>query len=163
MTDRMQLDHIADLAGSEPPKATPLTPDVRSGATFPFLATGNSDDAFAPFQVIWIYKVVNRNDFTDAVKNFEDSLGNPPSVVRGHLTYRGTYSVSVSSAAPEFEYRSIWSLGSLADLQVLNDQLANAGSTGNPKLQALIKLIDRNTPMRTEIMGRTKFAMILST
>jgi hypothetical protein len=159
MTDRKQLDHIADLMGGEPPMARPLTPDVRSGATFPFVSRGNSDDPFAPFVVIWVYKVVNRNAFAGAVRDFEDSIANPPSIVPGQLAYRGTYSVSVSSAAPEFEYRSIWCLGALADLQVLNEHLAD--SVGNPKLHAMIKLIDRDKPMRTEIMGRTTMAMIV--
>jgi hypothetical protein len=165
MTNPKQLDDIADLVGSEPPAATPITPDVRSGATFPFIAKGDPLDPFAPFLVIWIYTVKpnDRKDFTDAVSTFETSLQNPPQVTEDHLGYRGTYSVSISSAAPTFEYRTIWTLGSLADLQVLNDLLANANP--NPlsaKLQDMIKLIDRDTPMRAEIMGRTTFAMILS-
>ena len=165
MTNQKQLDDIADLVDSEPPAATPLTPDVRSGATFPFLQTGSSDDPFAPFMVIWIYtvKVNDRRDFADAVANFEDSFITPPIFEANHLGYRGTYSVSISSAAPTFEYRTIWTLGSLADLQVLNDHLANASSDPqNVKLQAMLNLIDRETPMRAEIVGRTKFAKILS-
>jgi hypothetical protein len=165
MTNPKQLDDIADLVDGEPPAATPLTPDVRSGATFPFLQTGSSDDPYAPFLVIWIYtvKLNDRREFADAVANFEDSLPTPPIFKANHLGYRGTYSVSISSASPTFEYRSIWTLGSLADLQVLNDELANTGSDPlSMKLQAMLKLIDRDTPMRAEVVGRTKFARILS-
>src|SRR5262245_57265904 len=130
MTNPKQLDDIADLVDSEPPAATPLTPDVRSGATFPFRGKGNPLDPFAPFLVVWIYtvKLLDRKKFTDAVNTFEGSLANAPEVIADHLGYRGTYSVSISSAAPTFEYRSIWTLGSLADLEVLNDLLANSST-----------------------------------
>ena len=122
MTNKKEIDRIADLAGSDPadpPSAKPLTPDVRSGATFPFVGSGDaSDDALAPYLVIWVYSVPVhcREQFVEAVHDFEDDLGDPPSITDG-LGYRGTYSVSVSSAAPEFEFRTLWSLSALKNLQ----------------------------------------------
>jgi hypothetical protein len=164
MTDRKEIERIADLAGSDPfadpPAATPLTPDVRSGASFPFRGKGNADDALAPYVVIWAFSVAvaSRQTFADAVISFERDLGDPPTIAHG-LTYRGTYSVSVSSVAPDFEYRTIWGLASLENVQTLNDAIADQG---NAKLQAMLKLIELRPPMRAEIMGLSKFTKIAS-
>jgi hypothetical protein len=163
MSERTSLETIADLIGNDPsagaPAAALLTPDVRSGATFPFSASGNADDGLPPFLVIWSYTVpkADRQTFANAVKDFEQGFGNPPSVVPG-LAYRGTYSVSVSATAPDLEYRTIWSLSSLQNLQTLNDLTAD---TSKAKLQAMLKLIEQQPAMRADIVGRTVFSKIL--
>ena len=51
MTNKKEIDRIADLAGSDPadpPSAKPLTPDVRSGATFPFVGSGDAATTLSP-------------------------------------------------------------------------------------------------------------------
>jgi hypothetical protein len=157
MTNSKSFGNVAGLSGNDfdAPEASILTPDVRSGATFPFDARGWAVDGIAPFTVIWVYtvKVENRRDFAKAVDDFEDGLPDPASI-KPDLVYRGTYSVSVSSAAPEFEYRTIWTLSKLANLDALN---AAIGDAGNTKLQAIIKLIELRPPMRVEIMGLTRY------
>jgi hypothetical protein len=161
MTDKKDLERIADLAGNEPlahaPAAAPLTPDVRSGATFPFKGSGLAVDSVPPFVVIWVYSVVDRPAFVAAVADYEGSFRDDPPTVKSGLVYRGTYSVSISSAAPEFEYRTIWSLDSLANLQTLNDVIAD---TANTKFQAILKCMQLRPPMRAEIMGLTKSTRI---
>ena len=162
MTDRKSLEHIADLAGNaplaHPPTATPLSPDVRSGATFPFKGRGNAADGISPYLVIWVYSVSIdcRRQFADAVVDYEDTFKEDPAIVRPGLVYRGTFSVSISSAAPDYEYRTIWSLDSLKNLETLNEAIADSA---NGKLQAMLKLIELKPPMRAEIMGLTKFTM----
>jgi hypothetical protein len=166
MTNSNNVDNIADLigrqSGTASPAATLLTPDVRSGATFPFVASGLADNAIPPFVVIWAYTVLvsNRQAFVDAVLDFESDFNDPPTAVQGSLSYRGTYSISVSSLTPEFEYRTIWGLTSLSNLQALNDLIAN---TENRKLQTLLALVEKKPAMRAEIMGLTKFSKILVT
>jgi hypothetical protein len=168
MTDKTDLERLADLAGrqsaSRRPSASLVTPDVRSGATFPFRGADNADDPIPGYLVTWIYTVPvgSRQDFAKAVRDYEDEFGdeipsaNDSQLEPGDLAYRGTFAVSVSSGAPEFEYRTFWGLHTLAHLQTLNDVMADTSRT---KLQAILKLIDRDRPMRAEIMGRAKYTI----
>ena len=66
--------------------------------------------------------------------------------------------MSVSGAAPKFEYRTVWGLAELGNIQQLNDHLH---SPPGP-LQAVIELIAPRPVMRSEIMGRTKNSAVLT-
>jgi hypothetical protein len=164
------VSRIADLAGSQSaPLASVLVPDVRSGSTFSYKNEGSLDDDIPPFIVVWFYTVepTQRAAFAAAVSAFEATpaaLPNPPT----GLKYRGTYSVSVSSAAPKFEYRTIWALSDLSKLKTLNDYIHAAAPTpaAGPApaaavapLRAVLKLISLKPAMRTEIMGLTMMAV----
>src|SRR5262249_24704324 len=108
-----------------------------------------------PFFVVWFYTVApaSRADFTRAVTQFEANPGNLPNQATG-LRYFGTFAVSVSSATPELEYRTIWGLNDLGKLEDLNDFV----SRPNPDLLSVLALIAPQPAMRTDIMGRARFA-----
>ena len=74
------------------------------------------------------------------------------------VTYLGTYSVTMSGAAPDFEYRTVWGLDSIAALQRLNDDLhVAAGRCGYGWTS-----ISQDQPMRSEMMGRTFASTIVA-
>jgi hypothetical protein len=144
------LARIAQLAAADSaPNARALDPEVRSGSSFTFGNAGNGAATWPRFQVVWFYTVnpVDRDDFKTAVGAYETG----GTLASGGVTYLGTYSVSISGAAPDFEYRTVWGLDSIGALQNLNDTLHAA--TG--ALRAWMDLIAQVPAMRTEIMGRT--------
>lgn len=145
-----ELSRIAQLArANAAPAARALDPEVRSGASFTF---GNADPGEATwpnFQVVWFYTVApdDRDAFRTAVGAYESD----ETLADGNVTYLGTYSVSISGAAPDFEYRTVWGLDSIGALQDLNDAIHS--DTG--LLRDWLDLIAQEPAMRTEIMGRT--------
>jgi len=155
--DKGELSQITDLAGIQnAPRANVLVPDVRSGSTFSYKDEGSLEHDIPPFLVVWFYTVEPdyRALFADNVNAFEaefDALPDPA----GGLKYRGTYSVSISSASPELEYRTIWALGDLSHLKTLNDYIR----TPNAPLSDVLKLISAKPVMRSEIIGLTKSAV----
>lgn len=154
--DKNELSRIADLAGIDhAPRANVLVPDVRSGSTFTYTGTGLMSDDIPLFLVVWFYTVAtgNRVAFASSVADYE-GLPLPLSEVPTGIKYRGTYSVSVSSASPDFEYRTYWGLTDLAKLQALNDYVRDAPTA----FKEVLKYISVTPAMRTEIMGRTKDA-----
>jgi len=157
MTSREDLKHIANLVGqaASAPSVSMVTPDVRSGATFGFSPQGDVGAPIPPFFVVWFYTVApaSRADFTRAVAKFEGNPGNLPIQTSG-LRYFGTFAVSVSSATPELEYRTIWGLNDLSKLKDLNDFI----SSPNADLKSVLTLIAPQPAMRTDIMGRARFA-----
>lgn len=138
----------ADRAlGDQGPDAALLTPEVRSGASFVFGGAGSAE--IPAFVVVWVFSV-DPNDHSrlaQKVSSFENAAAPPQGVI-----YRGTYSVTVSSAAPDYAYRTYWGLETLARIQDLNDYLANPPQALK-EVMALVK-----PGMRMEIMGRTKNA-----
>lgn len=154
--DKNELSRIADLAGIDhAPRASVLVPDVRSGSTFTYTGAGLMTDDIPLFLVVWFYTVAigDRVAFANSVKAFE-GLPLDLSEVPDGIKYRGTYSVSISSASPDFEYRTYWGLTDLAKLQALNDYVRDAP----PAFKDVLKLISLTPVMRTEIMGRTRNA-----
>jgi hypothetical protein len=147
--DKNEFSQVADLAVSDgAPRASILTPDVRSGSSFTY-STGVPDFA-PPFLIVWFYTVetTRRVEFATKVSTWETS-----AVPQGpNIFYRGTYSVSISAVAPDLEYRTLWGLKNLASLQDLNDYLNNKTSA---QLTEVLKVISDKTAMRSEIMGRT--------
>jgi hypothetical protein len=144
-----ELSRIADLVTSDDaPAASVLTPEVRSGSSFTYSAPAGSATT-PPFLLVWFYTVdVNQMDaFIAKVKSLEAAGVTPPTGV----TYRGTYSVSISGAVPDLEFRTYWGLDDLGKLQNLNDFLHTPGQA----LQDVLSLIARRPVMRSEIMGRT--------
>jgi hypothetical protein len=91
-------------------------------------------------------RTADRVNFESAVRAYESS-----ATLAGAVTYRGTYSVTVSAVAPDFEYRTFWGLDSLANLDDLNTAINAAPAL----LLAWLNLISPDPAMRTEIMGRT--------
>jgi hypothetical protein len=153
------LDKIADLAiDDSAPRANFLTPDVRSGTSFTYSATGRADIDKPPFYIVWAYTVhpKNRKDFADKIKDLEDTGDGLPLTV-AEFTYRGTYSVSISSIHPELEYRTLWSASDLSQLDKMNTYLRDTPMI-KPRLAAVLELIEPLPAMRSEIMGRTGFA-----
>lgn len=153
-----ELSRLAQLTSSDDvPNARPLDPEVRSGASFTFgdLAAGAVD--WPRFQVVWFYTVPpeKRVDFEANVRTYETQ---GDGMAQGDASYCGTYSVTISAAAPDFEYRTVWALASLADLQDLNDLLHDAP----PVLRNWLDLIAKVPAMRSEIMGRTVSSMLIS-
>lgn len=145
--DKEELSRIIDLATQDKmPAASLLTPEVRSGSSFTYGAVQGSA-TMPPVLLVWFYTVEDIVAFVAAVQNAEPSVAPPPGV-----EYRGTYSVSISSAAPDLEFRTYWGLDDLSKLQALNEFLANPGSAFGDVLGK----ISRRTVMRSEIMGRTK-------
>ncbi len=154
--DKNELSRIADLAGIDhAPRANVLVPDVRSGSTFTYTGAGLLTDDIPLFLVVWFYTVAigDRVAFATSVADFEGIAAALPAPTTG-IKYRGTYSVSVSSASPDFEYRTYWGLTDLAKLQALNDYVHNAPTP----FKEVLKRISVTPAMRTEIMGRTKDA-----
>lgn len=152
-----ELARIAGLAATDgPPHARPLNPEVRSGASFTFDPVAPGATAWPRFQVVWFFTVapVNRANFALKVAALEGAAAPGAAGV----TYRGTYSVTVSSAAPEFEYRMVWGLDSVARLDDLNTLLHNAPVL----LRDCLDLISQVPAMRTEIMGRTVSSAMLT-
>src|SRR5262245_6202062 len=122
--DKHKLSQLADLAGGDGrPQATILTPEVRSGASFTY--SGEGDNLAHAILLVWFYTVssMERALFAAKVHAYETS-GTVP--VGPNVFYRGTYSVTISGAAPVLEYRTIWGLKDLSKLQELNDKLRNA-------------------------------------
>jgi hypothetical protein len=149
--DKNELSLLAELAANDgAPQASILTPDVRSGSSFTYSGTGT--DIVPAFLVVWFYTVTppKRADFALKVNAYETS-GVLPAAPTG-IFYRGTYSVSISAPAPDFEYRTVWGLTELAKIQDLNDHIRNAPA----QLKDLLDLISPRPAMRSEIMGRTK-------
>jgi len=145
-----ELSRIARLAkANAAPAARALDPEVRSGASFTF---GDADPGAATwpnYQVVWFYTV-----FPDLREQFKTAVGayeSDDTLAENGVTYLGTYSVSVSGAAPDLEYRTVWGLESIGALQDLNDAIHD--DTG--LLRDWLKLIAQDPAMRTEIMGRT--------
>jgi hypothetical protein len=151
-----ELARIAGLGATDGgPDARLLDPEVRSGSSFTFNPQAPGAVSWPRFQVVWFFTVqpADRANFALMVEALEGAAAPQAAGVN----YRGTYSVSVSSAAPDFEYRMVWGLDTLAHLQGLNDLLHNAPIG----LRACLKLISPVPAMRTEIMGRTvKSAML---
>jgi hypothetical protein len=144
------LARIALLAAADSaPSARALDPEVRSGASFTFGNAGNGAATWPRFQVVWFYTVKpeNRENFKTTVGAYETG----GALASGGVTYLGTYSVSISGAAPDLEYRTVWGLDTIGALQNLNDTLHAA--TG--LLRAWLDLIAQVPAMRSEIMGRT--------
>lgn len=145
-----ELSQIADLVTSDDaPAASVLTPEVRSGSSFTYSAPAGSATT-PPFLLVWFYTVdVNQIDaFIAKVKSLEAAGVTPPA--GAGFTYRGTYSVSISSVAPDLEFRTYWGLDDLRKLQDLNDFLHTPGAA----LKDVLDLIARRPVMRSEIMGR---------
>jgi len=154
--DKSELEAIAGLGTKEPkgPRAQILQPEVRSGASFTYTGSGGGGGTPPAFLLVWFYTVApdKRRAFAAKVGNYENS-GVLPS---GHgVEYRGTYSVSISSAAPEFEYRTVWGLQTLGNIDDLNTYLGS----GVPQLQDVLDLIAVLPAMRSEIMGRTALSI----
>ena len=150
-----ELSRIALLGAADAPNAHTLDPEVRSGASFTFDPAAPGAAAWPRFKVVWFFTVdpVNRMNFEAGVAAYESSA----SLAASGVTYLGTYSVTISGAAPDFEYRTIWGLDSIAALQNLNDSLHAA--TG--LLRVWLNLIAQRPAMRSEIMGRaTKSAAV---
>lgn len=130
------------------PQAGILTPEVRSGSSFAFAGAGTA--TIPAFLVVWVYTVeeTKRKTFVSKVRAFEASgMGLPAGV-----TYHGTYSVSISGVAPDFEFRTLWGLDDLAKVKDLNDHIRAAPAA----LQDVLKQIAVVPAMRSEIMGLTK-------
>jgi hypothetical protein len=145
-----ELARLAQLAATDAaPQARALDPEVRSGASFTFGNAAPGAVAWPRFEVVWFFTVApaNRDQFATNVAALEaGAIPAPPGV-----TYFGTYSVAVSSAAPDYEYRMVWGLTDLSGIQALNNML-NGASVG---LRACLDLIAQVPVMRTEILGRT--------
>ncbi|MCL4767306.1 MAG: hypothetical protein KJZ80_13830 [Hyphomicrobiaceae bacterium] len=157
MASNDDLNQIAALIGdrASAPAVAVLTPDVRSGATFGYSPQGDVGDPMPPFLVVWFYTVepAERTEFAGLVARFEGNPNNLPNPSTG-VRYFGTFAVSVSSAAPDFEYRTVWGLNDLGKLKELNDLV----SQPRPDLKSLMALIAPRPAMRTEIIGRARFA-----
>lgn len=146
-----ELAAIATLGPQDhAPRAGILQPEVRSGASFTFSAAAGTDPK--PFLLVWFYTVdeSKQKDFASKVTNFEDNLNPPPAGV----SYLGTYSVSISGAAPDFEYRTVWGLSKLGDIDALNGHLGNP----NQQMKDFLNAIARKPTMRSEIMGLTRLS-----
>jgi hypothetical protein len=145
------LSRIARLGASGEPQAGLLNPEVRSGASFSFGTPSPGPAVWPNFKVVWFYTVDvdKREDFATKLGQYES--GASPT---GALTYLGTYSVSISNAAPDLEYRTIWGLDSLAAIQDLNVLLHSPPQL----LQHWFELINKVPVVRSEIMGRTVFS-----
>lgn len=144
-----ELSRIALLAAADgAPDALMLNPEVRSGASFSFDPGAVGNAAWPRFKVVWFFTVapLDRANFGTQISAYESGA----TMVAGGVTYMGTYGVTISGAAPDLEYRTVWGLDSLAALQNLNDQLYAA--TG--LLRAWLHLIAPIPAMRSEIMGR---------
>ena len=145
-----ELARLAQLAATDTaPDARALDPEVRSGASFTFGNAALPPGAWPRFEVVWFFTVApaNRDQFALNIAALEAAaIPTPPGV-----NYFGTYSVAVSSAAPDYEYRMIWALADLTGIQALNN-LLNAAPVG---LRACLDLIAQTPVMRTEILGRT--------
>ena len=157
MSSSDELKNITTFIGDRgaAPTAAVLVPDVRSGASFGYSPQGDVGGPIPPFFVVWFYTVepAERAEFARLVARFEGDPKNLPDPSTG-LRYFGTFAVSVSSAAPDFEYRTIWGLNDIAKLKELNDFISHP----NSDLQSVMKLISPRPAIRTEIMGRAKFA-----
>lgn len=152
-----ELSRIARLAAADhAPNARALEPDVRSGVSFTFGAINPGGAVWPNFQVVWFYTVAQANKaaFANAVGAYETG----GTLAANGVTYLGTYSVTVSAAAPDFEYRTVWGLNSIAALQDLNNALHTAAGP----LRAWMNLIAQDPPMRSEMMGRTFASTIVA-
>jgi hypothetical protein len=156
-----ELSRIAELIGNDgEPQASVLVPDVRSGATFSYSGTGTTAQTLQFYLVVWIYTIEpsKRATFSVNVQALEATPGGAPGGALPDpstgVTYRGTYSVSVSSASPDYEYRTYWGLTDLSKLAALNDHLRAAP----PDLRNVLNLISPKPAMRTEIMGLTRIS-----
>jgi hypothetical protein len=147
--DKKQTQGMDRLAqGDVAPTASVLTPEVRSGSSFTFDPQANPAGAGDPaWRVVWAYRVAadKHADFRTKVTNFS---GNPVGLPTG-VSYGGTYAVTISGIAPDYEYRTYWGLTDLSKLQALNDFLHSAG----PTVRAVLDMILPDPVMRSEIMG----------
>lgn len=153
------LVRIAQLSSAGlTPEAQALDPEVRSGASFTFGAMAGGNAVWPNFQVVWFYTVnpEDRDQFVELVGDYE--MGE--TLAEDGVTYLGTYSVTLSGAAPDFEYRTVWGLNSIGALQHLNDALHEAAEDGD--LRAWLNLISQKPPMRSEMMGRTFASTIVA-
>lgn len=154
-----ELSRIGRLvAAGDTPQAKVLVPEVRSGVSFTFDTAAPPGNATWPrFKVVWFFTVkpANRDAFALKVAALESSQAPSDQGV----SYLGTYSVTVSSAAPDFEYRMVWGLSDIGALQALNDLLHGAPVA----LRDCLDLISQDVAIRAEIMGRTAFAASLVT
>lgn len=153
-----ELVRIAQLSSDPAPDARALDPEVRSGASFTFGSMNGGNAVWPNFQVVWFYTVhpEDRDQFVQLVGDYESS----GTLAEDGVTYLGTYSVTMSGAAPDFEYRTIWGLNSIGALQHLNDALHEAAEDGD--LRAWLSLISQEPPMRSEMMGRTFASAIVA-
>ena len=119
----LATDESIPLFGdNSPPLVSELAPDVRSGTTFTYDGIGNVADPIQFVLVVWIYTVCPemRKQFATKVSQFESDPqqipggASVPQSIAG-IDYRGTYSVSVSSASPDYEYRTYWGLEHLGE------------------------------------------------
>lgn len=152
-----ELSRIARLAAADAaPNARALEPDVRSGVSFTFGAIAAGNATWPNFQLVWFYKVrrADRSAFATAVGAYETG----GTLATNEVTYLGTYSVTMSGAAPDFEYRTVWGLKDLAALQKLNDELHVAVAP----LRTWLDLISQEPTMRSEMMGRTFASTIVA-
>ena len=123
--DKNELSRIADLAaGDGAPQASMLTPDVRSGSSFTY--EGDWDRVVPAFLVVWFYTVKpdKRVDFADKVKAYETSESAP--VPEWHFLSRHLLGEHISTASPEFEYRTVWGLRTLRKDPAAQRPLARA-------------------------------------
>lgn len=156
----VSVDLAAELAaGAGMPRADAVKPEVRSGSTFSF-STGAGDPK--TFLVTWFYRVQDPLKFLDAVSNFEANGPMPDATTSPGLTYLGTYSVTISGAVPDFEYRTMWGLTDLGKIQSLNAYLQLASRATHENLKALLGFISSNPVMRSEIMGYTRLSQRLN-
>jgi hypothetical protein len=152
-----ELARIARLGASGgAPHAHPLNPEVRSGASFTFDPAAPAAATWPRFQVVWFFTVDPANRAAFAVKVAALEAAAAPAAPG--VAYRGTYSVTVSGAAPDFEYRMVWGLDSVARLEDLNNLLHAAPVL----LRDCLDLISQVPAMRTEIMGRTVSSAMLT-
>jgi hypothetical protein len=154
MMERLTTGQMIPLMGDDaPPRVGELSPDVRSGTTFTYDGSGGATDPIQFVIVAWIYTVEfdQRPNFAQKIENFEDDIARLPAANTG-VAYRGTYSVSISSALLEYEYRTFWGLEHLGRLRDLNDYLRRAPQN----LKDAIGLISKKPPLRSEIMGLTR-------
>lgn len=151
--EKFGTSQIASLLGdNSAPQVGELAPDVRSGTTFTYSGSGGVSDSIQFVLVVWIYTVEpdDRPNFALKVEAFE---GDPQQLPTGiGVDYRGTYSVSISSASPNFEYRTFWGLEDLGKIKDLNDYLRQAP----PNLKSVLRLISKKRALRSEIMGLTR-------
>lgn len=154
-----ELARIAALTSSAAaPDAALLTPEVRSGSSFVYAPNRGGAPAAIPFfMLVWSYRVpqMERTPFAQKISTFESNL--PQGLVLPNttkVTYRGTYSVTISAVLPEYEYRTYWGLEGLAALEELNNAIQQSIAAGGA-LKDWIQLVDATTVMRSELMGLT--------
>lgn len=153
--DKKQAASMERLAGADlNPVAAVLTPEVRSGSSFSFSGTGNAAVERAPYLVVWAYRV-DPSRFDEFRAKEATYVGSGMAGLPEGVRYRGSYAVTVSGIAPDFEYRTFWALADLSKLKDLNDYLHGGGAA----LRDWLNMILPTPVMRSEIMGLIDSAM----